>query len=387
MTGSLQKKGNKWYIVLYYKDNNGKEKTKWLKTGLTVDGQNLRKAQAKLRAALAEYQTTVFVESDKSLFSNFLLDWLELHRSKIQTSTYNGYAYMVNKYIYPYFDKKKIKLESLKPMDIERYYAYLLRTTDLSPNSIIKHHQVIHKCLDFATKNKYVPENVCNCVDRPKKRFTEHSFLELTDINQLLQCVKGERIEIATLFAVYYGLRRSEILGLTWDNVDFDSDLIKIRQKVIRTFDENGKTTIEISKTLKTDASYREFPLIPELKQRLLKHKADIEDNIRFFGKEYCKQYLNFICVDESGQLLKPDYISHAYKKLVRKYDLPDSSFHSLRHSCGSLLLAMGYNIKQIQQWLGHASFQTTLNIYSHTEHDFKNNISEQLSRVLRQDD
>lgn len=92
---------------------------------------------------------------------------------------------------------------------------------------------------------------------------------------------------------------------------------------------------------------------------------------------------MDFICVNEQGILLNPDYISAAYKKIVKKNGLPESSFHSLRHSCGSLLLAMGYNIKQIQQWLGHSNFQTTLNIYSHTEHDFKNKITEQLSNTI----
>jgi integrase len=89
------------------------------------------------------------------------------------------------------------------------------------------------------------------------------------------------------------------------------------------------------------------------------------------------------VCVDEKGILLNPDYISAAYKKIVKKNNLPDSSFHSLRHSCGSLLLAMGYNIKEIQKWLGHASFQTTMNIYSHTEKDFKNDITDSLSQMI----
>ena len=383
MTGSLQTKNNKWYIVLYYKDINNRQKTKWIRTGLDVDGCNKRKANEMLRKTLAEYQGTEFVDSEKSLFSAFLLDWLDLHKSKVQTTTYNGYAHIINKYLYPYFDQKRIKLEKLKPMDIEKYYSYLHTKAGLSQNTVIKHHQVIHKCLEYALKNRYVPENVCNYVDRPKKEFTEHSFLELQDINRLLKCVKDHKIEIPVLFAVYYGLRRSEVLGLTWNNVSLENDIVKIRQKVVRTFDNNGKLTVEISDTLKTDASYREFPLIPELKQKLLVQKNKIEENKNFFGKAYSNKYLDFICVNEQGILLNPDYISAAYKKIVKKNGLPESSFHSLRHSCGSLLLAMGYNIKQIQQWLGHSNFQTTLNIYSHTEHDFKNKITEQLSNTI----
>jgi integrase len=383
MTGSLQEKKGIWYMVLNYQDTDGKRKQKWKSTGIKVKDNQKRKALKVLADTIAEYKDTIYIEPQKDLFANYLIEWLELHKFEVQTTTYNGYAHMVNKYMYPFFFKRRIKLTELRPMDIQKYYAYLSTEAKLSANTIIKHHQVIHRCLEYALRNRYVTENICNYVTKPQKTFTEHSFLELEQINELINCVKGHKIEIPTLLAIYYGLRRSEAIGLTWQNVDFESDTIKIRQKVVRTFDEQGKLTIEISSTLKTNASYREFPLIPKLKQRLIEHKKDIMTNQTFFGGDYCKLYLDYVCVDEKGILLNPDYISAAYKKIVKKNNLPDSSFHSLRHSCGSLLLAMGYNIKEIQKWLGHASFQTTMNIYSHTEKDFKNDITDSLSQMI----
>lgn len=383
MTGSLQVKRNKYVIVLCYKGEDGKQKQKWISTGLSIEGSNKRKAQKMLNETLAKFQYIEFVDAEKSSFAEFLLDWLELHKTKVQTSTYNGYHHMVHKYIYPYFKSKSIKLENLKPMDIERYYAYIMKSTTLSTNTIIKHHQVIHKCLDYALKNNYIPNNPCDKVDKPQQTFTEYSFLEKEDIDKLIECVKGHKIEIPIYFAIYYGLRRSEILGLTWDCVDLKNDTIKIRQKVIRTFDDNGKLTVEVSKELKTKASYREFPLIPQLKERLLKHQSDIESRRTFLGSEYTTEYLNYICVNEFGNLLNPDYLSASYRKIVRKYDLPQSSFHSLRHSCGSLLLSMGFDIKQIQAYLGHSSFQTTLKIYTHAAKNSKEIITNQLANAI----
>ena len=383
MNGSLQTKKGYYYVVISYKNDKGKNKQKWIRTGLPTVGGNKRKAEKILHEKIVEFQNIDFISPDKSLFSTFFRDWLELHKDKVQTSTYNGYLHMAKKYICPYFEGKNLKLDDLRPIDIERYYSYLLHETNLSPNTVIKHHQVLRRCLEYAYKNRFVTENICNYVDKPRKQFSEYSFLELDDINELLRAVKGHKLEIPVVFAVYYGLRRSEILGLTWDSINFDDNTIKIRQKVIRSFDDDGKLIIEVSKTLKTDASYREFPLIPQIKTRLLQHKQDISENMEFFGNTYSKKYQDFICVDEQGKLLTPDYLSSTYKKIVKKHKLRKSSFHSLRHSCGSLLLALGYDIKQIQGYLGHASYATTLTYYSHARSGFKENIADKLSETI----
>jgi integrase len=225
---------------------------------------------------------------------------------------------------------------------------------------------------------------VCNYVDKIKKTRTEHTFLNIESINQLIYAVKGDKIETAVLIAIYYGLRRSEVLGLTWDNIDFEENRLSVRQKVIRTFDDNHKLGICISNELKTNSSYRDFPLFPDIREHLIRVKENIRLNQQRLGNEYCYEYTNFVCVDETGVLLHPDYISSKYRKIVKKYNLPDSSFHSLRHSCASLLLANGYNIKEIQQWLGHSNYQTTSDIYSHTEDKFKDNIVNSLSEIIQ---
>lgn len=382
MTGIITEKKGYWYIVLNQYDDLGNRKRKWISTGLTIKG-NKKKATEMLNKALAKYDGIEYSKPEQSYFSNFLLDWLEIHKSTVQTTTYNGYKHMVDKYMYPYFDERKIKLTGIKPIDIQKYYIYLQNNTGLSSNSILKHHQVIHKCLKYALKNKFVKENAANYVDRPKKTFTEHTFLEISEINELIKCLDGSKIKTPVLFAIYYGLRRSEVLGLTWENIDFDNNLIKIRKKVVRTFDENHKLRIEVSDNLKTMASYREFPLIPEIRQHLLDLKKQIAENEIFFGSEYSQEYKDFICINEKGILLNPDYVSSAYNKLVKKNGLPKSSFQSLRHSCGSVLLKKGFNIKEIQQWLGHSSTKTTSDIYSHTEKSFKNEVGNMLSNTI----
>ena len=382
MTGSIQIKAGYYYMVLNFKDKAGRRKPKWISTGLSVKG-NKRRAEDMLRRTLAEYADTEYIEPTKMLFSRFLWDCLEIHRSQIQVSTYDGYRHMLEKHIKPYFDSKKITLHDLKPVDIQQYYTYCVNEKGLSPNTVQKHHQYIHKCLEMAVRNKYVRENVSDYADRPKRIYTERAFLEVDDMKRLLEAVKGEKIETAVILASYFGLRRSEVLGLRWDDVDFENGIVRIRIKCIRTKDDEGRMTTHITDDLKTQSSYREFPLCEAVTKHLREHMERIADNRSFFGSEYCFEHKDFICVDEHGRLIKPDYLSSRFSEIAHRLGFDNISFHCLRHSCGSMLLHLGFDIKQIQIWLGHSSYQTTANIYSHVYHDSKRNRIDKLSETL----
>ena len=382
MTGSLQQKSGYYYMVLNFKDKYGRRKPKWISTGLKIKG-NRRKAEAMLRETLSDYADIEYIEPTRMLFSQYIAEFLELHKSEVQISTYDGYMHMFNKHIKPYFDEKKITLSNIKPIDIQRYYTYCQYEKGLSPNTVVKHHQLIHKCLETAVKNCFIRENVSNYVDKPKKIYTERAFLEVEDIKKVIKAFKGDRMETVVFLAAYYGLRRSEILGLKWDDIDFDNGYIKIRHKCIRTKDADGKMTTQVTDDLKTEASYREFPMCEDIVNHLNELKERIADNRNFFGSEYCTDYTDFVCVDEQGQLINPDYVTDKFSRVMAKMGFKDVSFHCLRHSCGSMLLYLGFDIKQIQKWLGHSSYQTTANIYSHVYHDSKENIIEKLSMTL----
>lgn len=382
MTGSLQISKGYYYAVLNTRDKNGKRVPKWIPTHLKAEKGNKRKAQAILTELKLTYSDCEYVEPTKWLFCDYLRDWLEIHKADIQQSTYDGYKHMFTKHIYPYFKALNVKLIKLKPYDIQKYYADCQSEKGLSPNTVRKHHQLIHKCLESAVANKYIKENVSNFVEKPKTTHTEQEFLEVSEIKKLLNVVKNEKIEVAVIFAVYFGLRRSEVLGLTWDAVDFEKRQIKIKRKVIRTKNKNGKMDVCISDNLKTKSSYGIYPLNETVYQMLLKQKERIKENELFFGSEYSQRDKAFICVDERGNLLKPDYISGRFATLADRHGF-DVTFHGLRHSCGSMLLYLGFNMKEVQEWLRHASYQTTANIYSHTYKNLKEDITDRLCKAL----
>ena len=181
MTGSLQVKKGYYYAVLNFKDMYGKRRQKWISTHLPEKG-NKRKAQEILNELIVEYADIDYLEDEQKYFSVYLERWLRLRSESIQTSTYDGYMHMLKKHIKPYFEEKKISLSDLKPMDIQKYYVYCIREKGLSPNTVHKHHQLIHKCLEDAVANRNIKTNVSDYAEKPKQKYVEKEFLEIDEI-------------------------------------------------------------------------------------------------------------------------------------------------------------------------------------------------------------
>ena len=173
------------------------------------------------------------------------------------------------------------------------------------------------------------------------------------------------------LFGAFYGLRRSEAIGLKWDAIDFDQNTITIRHTVT-SCDLDGKRVLVASDTTKTKSSMRTLPLVPFMRERLLTLKEEQQENRRLCGRSYIKEYLEYVCVNEIGDLIKPHYVTESFPKLLKAKGMRQIRYHDLRHSCASLLLANGVPMKQIQEWLGHSDFSTTANIYAHLDYSSK---------------
>lgn len=366
MTGSLQIKNGKYYAVLNFKDKEGKRKQKWISTGLEVKN-NKRKAEQILNDLISEYSSSEYIEPSKDLFCDFLAKWIELNKAKVQITTYDGYKHMLEKHIYPYFKSKGLRLSQLKPIDIQQYYSDKINE-GLSPNTVIKHHGVIRTSLQYAVKTNLVKENVADLVDKPKRERYHASFYTIDELNKLFTVIKGTQIETPVLFAAYYGLRRSEILGLKWESIDFDNKTISICNKIIRGKDDNGKLSAISQDKMKSETSRRILPLCDTISEYLTKLLEKQQENVRIMGNCYNHKYDGFICVNAKGDIINPDYVTDAFSKLLKKNGLRHIRFHDLRHSCASLLVSMGYSMKDVQEWLGHADYTLTANTYSHVD-------------------
>lgn len=368
VAGHLQEKKGYFYIVLSYKDHEGKRKSKWLTTGLPVKG-NKKRAQDLLHQARKEFVVELPVPTEDQSFHAYLEQWVEIAKSTIQINTYATYVSLLNASIIPYFRKKDIKLRDLKPKDIQDFYTNQLRRVKAS--TVIHYHAIIHKALKYAVKIDLIPVNPASKLERPRQDRFVGSFYDSEEVNQLFEITKGTKMEIPVLFGAFYGLRRSEIVGLRWESIDFKNDVFVINHTVV-TFNLDGKHVIHASDTTKTKSSMRSLPLIPFIKEKLLAIKEEQEFNRKLCGNSYNTEYLEYVCVNELGERLRPGYITTTFPKILEEYGMRRIRFHDLRHSCASLLLANNVPMKQIQDWLGHSDFSTTANIYAHLDYSSK---------------
>ena len=379
VAGHLQEKKGFFYVVLSYPDITGKRKTKCFPTGLPVKG-NKKRAEKMLMQTRQTFEPECTPVQDDMMFSDFLLQWLEIAKPTIALTTYASYAGMAKSIIIPYFKERNTTLAGLKAIDIQTFYMQQLKRVKAS--SVIHYHAVIHRALKYAVKIDLISVNPADKVERPKADKFIGSFYDSDEMQALFEAAKDTLLEIPIFLGAFYGLRRSEALGLKWDAIDFQNGTITIRHTVTScTID--GKHVQVAKDTTKTKSSMRTLPLVPVFKEKLLKVKEQQAEYRRVCGKCYDNRYLEYICVDEMGTLISPHYLTAAFPKLLDKNELRRTRYHDLRHSCASLLLANGVPRKQIQEWLSHSDFSTTANVYAHLDYNSKLSSADAMAKGL----
>lgn len=267
VAGHLREKKGYYYVVLNYKDFYGQRKTKWISTGMVVKGNKKRaeKFLADVKRNFVPEETKGI--NEEMLFADYLETWLEIIRGSIAVPTFSSYSYIIKKQISPYFRKRKITLNNLTARDIQEYYLYELGR--VSASTVIHYHANIHKALKYAVKIDLIDVNPADKVERPKKIHYVGDFYDADELNILFEAAKGTKLELPILFGAFYGLHRSEVIGLKWDAIDFEENTITIQHTVTQC-DVDGKLTIVASDTTKTKSSRRTLPLVPFVRERLL---------------------------------------------------------------------------------------------------------------------
>jgi len=238
--------------------------------------------------------------------------------------------------------------------------------------TVRRHHANIRKALQHAVKMDLISSNPADKVEKPKQQPFIAGFYNDDELNLLFKKVKGSKLELPIIVAAFYGLRRSEVLGLKWNAIDFKKKTLTIRHTIAKVMDDNGNTRLLQKDRTKNKSSFRTLPLIPQVEDLLLRKQDQDQEYRRACRSAYSKKYTDYIFVDELGMLLNPDYLTAGFPHLLEKHGLRKIRLHDLRHSCASLLLKNGVSMKAIQDWLGHSSFSTTANLYAHLDFDSK---------------
>jgi len=371
ITGSIQPKDGKLYAVINeYVD--GKRKPNWIDTGCKPNGGK-RKAQEFLQKELVKRNeqrnkpTRLKDASADMPFVDYMRMWLKTKRNVIEKITYQSYEGAIEGRISTYFTACGSKLSTIEPDDFEDFYNTMY-DDGLSGTTALYFHRLMKQALSYAVKRDIMMYNTLEKVDAPKKGKFVGSYCTREEALQLFSVAKDDPIYLPILLSTYYGLRRSEVMGLRWRSIDFIQNRISIDYKVLEET-ENGKKIIRGSSNMKTISSRRSMPLISSVAEELKKVKAEQEENKRSFPKSYSKDRNGYICVDPLGKLYRPNFVSSHFSLLLKKNELRHIRFHDLRHTCASLLATSGVPMKQIQLWLGHSNYTTTADIYAHLDY------------------
>ena len=336
VAGHLQEKNGMFYVVLNYRDENGKRKTPWISTNLPVKGNKKRAENFMMDVRrnfvppnVQRIEEREAMQKGDILFTDFLLKWLRVAKSTVKLTTYASYEMMATRIIIPYFETLNIKLKELTTEDIQEFYSAQLER--VSANTVIHYHAVIHRALKYAVKIKTIQSNPAVNVERPRKEKFIGSFYDKKEINTLFDIIQGHPLEVAIKLAAFYGLRREEIIGLKWTAIDFENNTLTI-QHTVTECNLDGKHIEVASDTAKTDSSLRTMPLVTNFRAMLLAKKEKQEHYRKLCGRSYCKEYLDYIFVNEMGERWKPRYLSDGFKRILEQNGLRRIRFHDLRH-------------------------------------------------------
>ncbi|WP_457945403.1 tyrosine-type recombinase/integrase [Caproiciproducens sp. LBM24188] len=341
-----------YYVNMDYgKDENGK-RVKVSKTFRT-------KSEAK--TALKEFEANKtkgqLVIPKKTTLKEWLDYWMEnVVKPNRQLTTYHFYKGMIDKYTSPLLGS--IPIQDLKPTQIQKYYTQLKNQYKLSLNTIRKHHDMLHLVLGTAVKQEQILQNPVDKVEPPQKQHREAKFYHLDDLKKLYQLVKNTDLEVTVKLAGGLGLRREEVCGLKWKNVDLDNKKIRICEA--RTI---AGTEI-IDKDTKNQSSNRTLSIPADIVELLLTEKARQEKNKEYFGELY--EDSGYVVVRDDGKPYRPNYLSGKLKKLIDNSELPPLTIHGLRHTFASVANEQGIPLFEIGKVLGHSTPSTTGMIYTH---------------------
>lgn len=386
ITGSVQINKGYYFIVFNMYNEYGKRKPEWHSTGLKVDNNERKNNQIRKQAEKILNEELVRVNAENNfsnkmntiaknskysnmIFSDYMLEWLENIKPKVVQSTYIGYEQVVKERLCPYFKSKKIKLIDLRPRDIQDFINYLYKQR-LKGSTIAHYTSNMNTALKEAVIAEIIPSNPMDRIESVKKEVYIPDFYTDDELIELIEVIKTQKLELPLTLGIIYGLRREEILGLTWNAIDFKNKSITIRKTVGRG-KYDGVTQFLIKDIPKNKSSYRTLPMFDFITDLLKKYKEKYKLNEKIFGNIYITDYKDFICLMDNGELVKPDYVDRTFSRILKENGFRHIRLHDLRHSCATLLLRNGVPLPEIQKWLGHSNIITTQR-YSHLDQNDK---------------
>ncbi len=348
----FKRKDGRWSAQAYVTLPNGTMKR------ICITARDHNTVKTKLREALdKEHRNIPFVERDWTV-GEYLDYWLEgVQRNRIRETTMSSYSTMLRCHIKPTLGGHKLK--TLSVHDI-RVAIESLQAKGCSGRTVQKCLQILSACLNCAMREELIFRNVAQIAEKPKHVPKQIHIWSAAEAATFLAAIEDHPHYIAFLLFLTYGLRRGEVLGLRWIDIDFDNNLIHIRQQIDRI---DGKI---MARDVKTENSRRALPLMAHVRNALLNHATKNAVALPPFDPSAGTSTSGTVVTSVVGTPLEPRNLTRCFNLLLARCGLPRITIHAMRHTAATALKDLNIPVKDAQLILGHSNISTTLNIYQH---------------------
>ncbi len=388
LAASVQAKKGRLYAVIQTKQN-GKPKAVWRALGLE-EGASKSQVGKSFRRVVAKYEEEYWKQlkrngkpsADIPVY-DYLCSYLERAKPNLQINTYRSYYGMINGRVKEYFENfPSLTVESIEPADIEKFYDWIF-ASGVSANTVIHYHVILHRAFRQAFKDGIIEVNPFDRVERPKKnKFQGDNYTE-EELVALFEFSRTDPIWPAIVLAGGMGLRRSEALGVRWSRIDMEQRTVLLDTKIV-TDEQDGKQIILAVEEMKNKSSRRTLPIPDPVFEMLTAVKVKQEMNRRLFRSSYNREWDDYVCTDDLGNMIKPNYVTEHFSALLKKFGLRHIRFHDLRHTFASILLNKEVPLINVSSFLGHSTISTTANIYAHLDKSAKQDSADVISGIFR---